>query len=86
VRRCNIDVPLERHAARLAELGIGVINMHRADWTAGLVGLFHRFELQVFAWDVQEARHLRELLGIGIDGLYSDHVARMVATVGEFSE
>jgi glycerophosphoryl diester phosphodiesterase len=86
VRRRNIDVPLERHAARLADLGIAVINMHRADWTAGIVGLFQRFELQAFAWDVQEARHLRELLGMGIDGLYSDHVARMVATVGEFSE
>jgi glycerophosphoryl diester phosphodiesterase len=85
VRRRNIDVPLERHAARLADLGIEVINMHRSDWTTGLVGLFHRFELRAFAWDVQEARHLRELLGMGIDGLYSDHVARMVATVGEFS-
>jgi glycerophosphoryl diester phosphodiesterase len=85
VKRRNIDVPLERHAARLAELGIGVINMHRADWTTGLVGLFHRFELRAFGWDVQEARHLREMLAMGIDGVYSDHVARMVATVGEFS-
>jgi glycerophosphoryl diester phosphodiesterase len=84
VRRRNIDVPLERHAARLADLGIAVINMHRADWTTGLVGLFQRFELQAFAWDVQEARHLRELLAMGINGLYSDHVARMVATVGEW--
>jgi glycerophosphoryl diester phosphodiesterase len=84
VRRRNIDVPLERHAARLADLGIEVINMHRSEWTAGLVGLFHRFELQAFGWDVQEARHLRELLGMGIDGLYSDHVARMVATVSEW--
>jgi glycerophosphoryl diester phosphodiesterase len=85
VRRRNIEVPLERHAARLADLGIEVVNMHRSEWTTGLVGLFHRFELQAFGWDVQEARHLRELLGMGIDGLYSDHVARMVATVGEFS-
>ena len=85
VRRRNVDVPLERHAARLADLGVAVMNMHRSEWTAGLAGLFHRFELLAFAWDVQEARHLRELLGMGIDGLYSDHVARMVATVGEFS-
>ncbi len=51
----------------------------------GLVGLFHRFGVQAFGWDAQEVRHLRELLAMGIDGVYSDHVARMVATVGEFS-
>lgn len=84
VRRRRIDIPLERHAARLAELGIGVVNMHRSDWTAGLVGLFHRFGVQAFAWDAQEVRHLRELLAMDVDAVYSDHVARMVATVGEF--
>ena len=65
--------------------GIDVVNMHRSDWTAGLVGLFHRFEVQAFGWDAQEVRHLRELLAMGIDAVYSDHVARMVATVGEFT-
>ena len=84
VRRRNVDVPLERHAARLAELGVGVVNLHRSEWTAGLVGLFQRFGILAFAWDAQEVRHLRELLAMGIDGLYSDHVARMVATVGEW--
>jgi glycerophosphoryl diester phosphodiesterase len=85
VRRRRLDIPLERHAARLAELGIGVVNMHRSDWTAGLVGLFHRFGVQAFGWDAQEVRHLRELLGMNIDAVYSDHVARMVATVSEFT-
>jgi glycerophosphoryl diester phosphodiesterase len=85
VRRRNVDVPLERHAARLAELGIAVVNMHRSDWTAGLVGLFHRFEVLAFGWDAQEVRHLRELLAMGIDAVYSDHVARMVATVSEWT-
>ena len=84
VRRRKIDIPLERHAARLAELGIGVVNMHRSDWSAGLVGLFHRFGVQSFGWDAQEVRHLRDLLAMDIDAVYSDHVARMVATIGEF--
>jgi glycerophosphoryl diester phosphodiesterase len=84
VRRRKVDIPLERHAAQLAELGIGVVNMHRSDWSAGLVGLFHRFGVQAFGWDAQEVRHLRDLLAMDIDGVYSDHVARMVATVGEF--
>jgi glycerophosphoryl diester phosphodiesterase len=85
IRRRTVDVPLERHAARLAELGIEVVNMHRSDWTAGLVGLFHRFGVQAFAWDAQEVRHLRDLLTMGVDAVYSDHVSRMVATVSEWS-
>ncbi len=85
IRRRNLDVPLERHAARLAELGIDVVNMHRSDWTAGLVGLFHRFGVLAFGWDAQEVRHLRDLLAMGIDAVYSDHVARMVATVSEWT-
>lgn len=85
IRRRRVDIPLERHAAQLAELGIGVVNMHRSDWTAGLVGLFHRFDVQAFGWDAQEVRHLRELMAMDIDAVYSDHVARMVATVGEFT-
>jgi glycerophosphoryl diester phosphodiesterase len=86
VRRRAIAIPLERHAAQLAEVGIDVVNMHRSDWTVGLVGLFHRFGVQAFGWDAQEVRHLRELLAMDIDAVYSDHAARMVATVGEFSE
>ncbi len=85
VRRRKIDIPLERHASQLAELGIGVVNMHRSDWTQGLVGLFHRFGIQAFAWDAQEVRHLRELLAMDVDGVYSDHVARMVAAVSEWT-
>jgi glycerophosphoryl diester phosphodiesterase len=84
VRRRRVEIPLERHAAQLAELGIGVVNMHRSDWTAGLVGLFHRFDVQAFGWDAQEVRHLRELLAMDVDAVYSDHVARMVATVSEW--
>jgi glycerophosphoryl diester phosphodiesterase len=85
VRRRAVDVPLERHAAVLAEAGVGVVNMHRSDWTAGLVGLFHRFGVQAFAWDVQEVRHLRDMLAMGVDAVYSDHVGRMVAVVGEWT-
>ncbi len=85
IRRRAVGVPLERHAARLAEAGVEVVNMHRSDWTAGLVGLFHRFGVKAFAWDVQEVRHLRDVMTMGVDAVYSDHVARMVATVAEWS-
>ena len=44
------------------------------------------FGLRAFAWDVQEVRHLREMLAVGVDALYSDHVDRMVAVVAEWRD
>jgi glycerophosphoryl diester phosphodiesterase len=55
----------ERRAATLASRGVDAINMHHLDWTGGLATLFHRFGV----------------LDLGIDGVYSDHVDRMVAAV-----
>jgi glycerophosphoryl diester phosphodiesterase len=84
-RRDHIRTPLERHAYELNNLGIDAINMHHSDWSAGLVALFHRFDVRGFAWDVQEVRHLRAVLRMNIDGLYCDRPDRMVATVSEWS-
>jgi glycerophosphoryl diester phosphodiesterase len=85
IRRQRISGSVERHAAQLAESGIEVCNMHHTDWTKGLVELYHRFDVQAFAWDVQEVRHLRAVLAMGVDAVYSDYVDRMVATVAEWS-
>jgi glycerophosphoryl diester phosphodiesterase len=83
-RKRAIEAPLERHASDLAELGVDAMNMHHTDWTAGLVSLFHRFDVRAFAWDVQEVRHLRAMLRMGIDAVYCDRPDRMVATVTEW--
>jgi len=84
-RRQRITGSVERHAARLADEGIAACNMHHTDWTKGLVELYHRFGVRAFAWDLQEVRHLRAVLAMGIDAVYSDHVDRMVATVAEWA-
>ena len=84
VRRRVLGTELERHAARLSALKVDALNMHRTDWSLGLVTLFQRFGVQAFAWDVQEVRHLRDLLAMRIDAVYSDWVDRMVATVAEW--
>jgi glycerophosphoryl diester phosphodiesterase len=83
-RKQKIGVPIERHAADLRALGVDAMNMHHTDWTKGLVALFHRFDVRAFAWDVQETRYLREVLGMGMDGIYCDRVDRMMAAVGEW--
>lgn len=83
VRLCNstrlsrMDHGPERRAAVLAEAGIDSVNLHQTDWTGGLVTLFHRFGVLCFGWDAQQPRVLNELLDMGIDAVYSDHVDRM---------
>ncbi len=84
--RRRIDVPLERHAAELGARSIDAINLHHSEWTAGLVALFHRFDVKTFAWDVQEVRELRNMLRYDVDALYCDRVDRMVATVREWDD
>lgn len=76
---------IERHAADLAAAGIDAMNMHHSEWNRGLVALFHRFDVRAFAWDVQEVRHLRSMLRVGVDAVYCDHVDRMVRTVAEWT-
>lgn len=69
----------ERRAAQLADVGIDAVNLHHSDWSAGLTTLFHRFDVLAFGWDAQHERVIASLLHMGIDGLYSDHVDRLVA-------
>ena len=68
----------ERRAAAVADVGIDAVNLHWSDWSGGLVTLFHRFGRHTFGWDAQYRRQLDALLGMGIDGVFSDHVERMV--------
>jgi glycerophosphoryl diester phosphodiesterase len=71
----------ERLAAQLANDGIDAVNLHRTDWTGGLTTLFHRFGRLAFGWDAQHERMLLELLDMGIDAVYSNHVDRMMEAV-----
>lgn len=68
----------ERRAATLNQLGIDGINFHHRDATGGLAALFHRFGRTMFAWDLQFDDGLRSVLRMGVDGVYSDWVDRMM--------
>jgi glycerophosphoryl diester phosphodiesterase len=67
----------ERRAATLAAAGIDGINMHRMDWSGGLVVLFHRFDLMAFTWDVQYEYQFGPAFRMGLDAVYSDDVEMM---------
>jgi glycerophosphoryl diester phosphodiesterase len=71
----------ERRAAELADAAIDAVNLHHSDWSGGWVTLFHRFEIITLAWDCQHDRVLAEMVDIGIDGVFSDHVDRMMAAI-----
>lgn len=75
----------EPHAARLRELHIDAVNLHHADWSGGMVALYHRFRRLAFGWDAQHERVMRALLLAGIDGVFSDHVDRLVDVATELA-
>lgn len=77
-RLARIKEGPERRAAVLADHGIDAINLHYTDWTGGLTTLFHRFGRLALSWDLQFERNLREALRMGVDGVFSDWVDRMM--------
>ena len=76
----------ERRAAQLHAAGIDCVNLHHSDWSGGLVALFHRFGRYVFGWDAQFDRIIDGLVRMGVDGIFSDHVDRLVDAVGASPE
>jgi glycerophosphoryl diester phosphodiesterase len=68
----------ERRAARLNDTGIDGINLHHTDVNGGLAAMFHRFRRTLFAWDLQFEDGLRRVLRMGVDGVFSDWVDRMM--------
>ena len=68
----------ERRAATQRHQGVDAVNLHHSDWNGGMVALFHRFERAAFGWDMQEPHILQAGVRMGLDGVYSDWVDRMI--------
>lgn len=77
----RIPEGVEQRAALLADAGIDALNLHHSEWSGGLAALVHRFRRYALGWDAQHERILRELLDMGLDGVYSDHVDRMSSAI-----
>jgi glycerophosphoryl diester phosphodiesterase len=80
-RLASLQYGPERRAAELRSAGIDAMNLHHAEWTPGLVALVHRFQRLGFGWDAQHVRTITALLHAGVDGIFSDHVDRMLDAV-----
>jgi glycerophosphoryl diester phosphodiesterase len=73
----------ERRAATLAEMAVDAVQLPYADWTGGLVTLFHRFGVEAFAWNAPHVRILADLLRMGCDGISSAHVDRLIDALNQ---
>ena len=76
----------ERRIATLSDVSADAFNMHFSEWNEALVSLCHRFQIRSFAWDAQEERQIDWLLSIGIDGIFSDHVKKMITAWDKYAE
>ncbi len=65
----------------LAPLSIDALNIRHPAWSPELIDAVHAQGKLAFAWDVQDQALLDRLLAAGIDGVYSDHVDRLVAAI-----
>ncbi len=72
--------PPER-AERMAALGIDALNLHWSDWSESLAAEFRSRDRRLLAWDAQDEPSLARALALGVDGVFSDHVARMMRAI-----
>ena len=80
-RRRRIVVGMEAHAEALRGAGVDVLNLPYDEWTSDTVAAVHGRNLWAFGWGVQRAGDIRALLDLGVDGVYSDYVTRMMTEV-----
>lgn len=73
-------------AATLRAAGVDAVNLRAREWDPERVGQVHEAGLLAFGWDAQLSGELLRLVLAGLDGVYSDHVDRMMAAIRQDSE
>ncbi|MEM7273735.1 MAG: glycerophosphodiester phosphodiesterase [Actinomycetota bacterium] len=84
VRLSRLPNGLERRTAELRDRSIDAVNLFHTEWNGGRIALAHRFERLALGWGPRFQREVAALIDGGIDGVYSDHVDRMMAVITEF--
>jgi glycerophosphoryl diester phosphodiesterase len=72
---------LGTRVSALSANGLDALNLHRSQWSDEAVREVHAVGLRAFGWDAQTADELAQLVTFGVDGVYSDHVERMMAAL-----
>jgi glycerophosphoryl diester phosphodiesterase len=77
---------IQRYAATLAAAGVAALNVRAREWTeesAPMIRVLHESGLLAFGWDAQSPWTLSRLQRFGVDGVYCDHVSRLVRVTRE---
>jgi glycerophosphoryl diester phosphodiesterase len=77
----HMRTPPAARAERMAALDIDALNLHWSDWSAPLARVFRTAGRKLLAWDTQDDASLAAMLALGLDGVFSDHVARMMSAL-----
>jgi glycerophosphoryl diester phosphodiesterase len=80
-RRRWIPAATAAHAEVLRRAGIDALNLPHHEWTADAVAAVHAGGVWAFGWGAQSSPDIRAVLDLGADGVYSDHVTRMMDEV-----
>ena len=78
----HMRTPPAARAERMAALDIDALNLHWSEWSAPLALTFKSAGRKLLAWDAQDEASLAAVLALGVDGVFSDHVARMMSALG----
>ncbi|WP_131745552.1 glycerophosphodiester phosphodiesterase [Frankia sp. Cppng1_Ct_nod] len=73
---------LKAYVRDTAAAGATALNLRANDWSAQMVPPVHAQGLLAFGWHAQSSRTLNRLLGFGLDGVYSNHLGRLVRATG----
>jgi glycerophosphoryl diester phosphodiesterase len=65
------------------QIGVSAINARWIWWDRRLVGEVHELDLLGFGYDAQQTFALDRSFAIGLDGVFSDHVDRMVTALAK---
>ncbi len=69
----------ESHLRDLSEAKIDGFNLHHSEYSPGLVSLIHRFGTFAFGWGTLQMREIVEALDMGLDAVYGDSPALLLA-------
>jgi glycerophosphoryl diester phosphodiesterase len=78
-------VALAEQVRAWKQAGVDTVNLHRRQWTPDRVAAVHGAGMAAFGWDAQARTEIAGLIGMGVDGVYSDHVDRLMAVIAALS-
>ncbi len=83
-RLTSLPVSAEKWVAHLSERAIDGLCAFHGEWTGGLVALAHRFGRLALARGPEHEREMATVLDIGIDGVSSPQVERLMAVAAVY--